>query len=215
MPENPKTLRNLMADLDEDHLLEEVRRQLAGKLVNSSVILNECREGIQIVGERFAKGDYYLSDLMMSGEMLKIVLEILGPHLVGGIVNESAGKVVFGTVKGDIHNIGKDIVVSLLRADGLEVFDLGIDVPPENFVNKVKETGATIVGLSCLITPSYDSMKETVNALTKAKLRDKVKIMIGGGLINEEVCTYTGADAWGDNAFAAVQLSRKFMAGTK
>jgi 5-methyltetrahydrofolate--homocysteine methyltransferase len=215
MPESPKTLRNLMAELDETQLLEEVKRQLDTQINSPSDILNECREGIQIVGERFAKGEYFLSDLMMSGEMLKNVIEELGPHLAGGITSESAGKVVFGTVKGDIHNIGKDIVISLLRADGLEVFDLGIDVPAENFVDKVKETGASIVGLSCLITPSYDSMKDTIQALTKAGLRGQVKVMIGGGLINQEVCDYTGADAWGDNAFTAVQLCRTFLTGAK
>jgi methanogenic corrinoid protein MtbC1 len=209
VPENIKDLASLMADLDEERLLEVVKQRIKDK-VNPMAILDKCREGIRIVGERFGKGEYFISDLIMSAEILKGVLTLLEPLMVSGSQGESAGKVVFGTVQGDIHNIGKDIVVSLLRADGYEVFDLGVDVPAEVFVNKVKGTGANIVGLSGLITVAYDGMKATIDALSKAGLRDRVKVMVGGSLMNDSVCAYVGADGWGNNAASAMTLARKF-----
>ncbi|MEM2546994.1 MAG: cobalamin-dependent protein, partial [Candidatus Bathyarchaeia archaeon] len=120
-------------------------------------------------------------------------------------------KVVIGSVAGDIHDIGKNIVVFMLEANGFEVYDLGVDVPPEKFVEKIKETGATIVGLSGFLTLAFDSMKQTVEAIKKAGLRDKVKIMIGGGQITEEIRQYTGADAYGRDAMAAVALAKKWV----
>ncbi len=210
MGDKSNSLVNLMADLEEDALIKEVKRRVAEN-DNPKGILTECREGIRIVGERFEKGDYFVADLIMSGEVFRTILGILGPTLASAKSGPSAGKVVFGTVKGDIHNIGKDIVISQLEADGFEVFDLGINVPKDKFVEKVKETGARIVGLSGLITISYDGMKETVEALAEAGLRDRVKVMVGGGLVNAEVCKYTGADAWGEDAVSAVTLCRRFV----
>ncbi len=212
MTENNNSIQALMADLEEEKLLEAVKLRMAQK-AGPLPILEECREGIRIVGERFEKGDYYISDLIMSAEMLNSVLKILGPDLGAAKSGKSAGKIVFGTVQGDIHNIGKDIVVSLLQADGFEVYDLGINVPRARFIEKIKETGATVVGLSGLITLAYDEMKSTIAALEQAGLRDKVKVMIGGGLINEQVREYTGADAWGDTAVAAVNICRRFIKG--
>ena len=123
----------------------------------------------------------------------------------------SRGKVVIGTVKGDIHDIGKDIVVSLLKAANYDVRDLGVDVPPQKVVDTVKETGATVVGLSGLLTIAFDSMKETVAALATAGLRSKVKVMIGGGFVSETVQHYAGADAWGTDAQAAVSLCNQWI----
>jgi methanogenic corrinoid protein MtbC1 len=210
MSDNVKTLTDLMADLEEDELLKAVNQRLA-QHENPLSILTECREGVRIVGERFEKGDYFVADLIMSGEVFENILNILRPSLSSAKGGSSAGKVVFGTVKGDIHNIGKDVVISQLEAGGFEVFDLGINVPEEKFVQKVKETGANIVGLSGLITISYDGMKTTVEALAQHGLRDRVKVMIGGGLVNSEVCKYAGADAWGEDAVAAVNICRRFI----
>ena len=209
MEEKLRNIVSLMANLEEEKLLDEVKQQLQEN-IDPMNILDACREGIRIVGEKFAQEEYYISDLIMSAEILKGAMKILEPLLTSG-TGEASGKVVFGTVKGDIHNIGKDIVISLLRADGFEVFDLGVDTPPEAFIEKLKETGAKILGLSGLIPISYDSMKETVEALEKVGLRDRVKVIVGGGLVDEQVCAYAGADGWGDNATTAVDMCREFI----
>jgi methanogenic corrinoid protein MtbC1 len=201
-----------MADLEDEKLMAAVRQQIEIK-VDPLSTLEQCREGIRVVGERFEKGDYYISDLIMSAELLNNVIEILGPTLTKNQNNKSAGKVVFGTVKGDIHNIGKDIVISLLKADGYEVYDMGINVPKETFIEKLKETGASVLGLSGLIPVAYDEMKATIEAIEKEGLRNQVKVMIGGGLINQQVCDYAKADAWGDTATAAVTICRNFIKG--
>jgi 5-methyltetrahydrofolate--homocysteine methyltransferase len=210
MNDNVKKLAVLLSDLDEKRLLEAVKKKIEDK-VDPMAILDECREGIAIVGERYEKGDYFVSDLVMSGEVLNGVMEILGPHMTSNTEkNNTMGKIVLGTVEGDIHNIGKDIVASLLRADGFEVYDLGVDVPAKAFVDKVKETDARMVGLSGLITISYDGMKATVAALGEAGLRDRVKAIVGGSMMNDDVCSYVGADGWGNNAAMAMKLARRF-----
>jgi methanogenic corrinoid protein MtbC1 len=209
MSEKPSELAVLLADLEEEKLLNTVKNRIQEN-TNPLVILDECREGIRLVGERFEKGDYFVSDLIMSAEIFKGVLGLLEPLMTSGYQGKSAGKMVFGTVKGDIHNIGKDIVISMLRADGFEVIDLGVDVPEEQFVSKVRETGATMVGLSGLLTIAYDSMKSTVDALVQAGLRKRVQVMVGGSMMNDSVCAYIGADAWGNNVASAMTLARKF-----
>jgi len=147
---------------------------------------------------------------MMSGEIFKQVSALLGSLLEAQTVG-MRGKVVIATVKDDIHNIGKDIVVSLLRAAGYDVLDLGVDVPPQQVVDAVLETGAPVVGLSGLLTVAFDSMKATVTALADAGLRSRVKVMIGGGSISESVQHYTGADAWGPDAQSAVSLCNQWI----
>ena len=132
------------------------------------------------------------------------------PKLAKATNVKPQGKVVLGTVAGDIHDIGKDIVAFMLDVNGFEVYDLGVDVPAQKFVEKIKESGAPIVGLSGFLTLAYDSMKQTVEAIKDAGLRNKAKIMIGGGQINEEIRKYTGADAYGRDAMAAVDLARQF-----
>jgi 5-methyltetrahydrofolate--homocysteine methyltransferase len=168
-----------------------------------------------IVGERFANEEYFIPDLVFSGEILKGIVKKLEPHFQAkeNEEGEKLGKVVIGTVAGDIHDIGKDLVVFMLDVNGFEVVDLGIDVPVQKFVDTIKETGSTVVGLSGFLTLAFDSMKETVEAIYKAGLRDKVKIMIGGGQINEQVRDFTGADAYGRDAVAAVQLAKGWIGG--
>ncbi|OGO04736.1 MAG: methionine synthase, partial [Chloroflexi bacterium RBG_13_54_9] len=177
-------------------------------------ILEDARKGMEIVGKRFASSEYFIPDLVYSGEILKAVTEMVKPKLSKAGEIKRVGKVVFGTVAGDIHDIGKDIVVFMLDVNGFEVYDLGVDVPAQKFVDKVKETGAPIVGLSGFLTLAFDSMKQTVDAMNAAGLRDKVKVMIGGGQITEEVRQYTGADAYGKDAMEGVSLARKW-AGAK
>jgi methanogenic corrinoid protein MtbC1 len=198
-------LTQAMSDLEEAAVLEEVRARLA-RGDASAAILEDCREGMADVGKRFEEDEYFISDLMMAGHIFKQATALLGP----GDAAEAAapaGTIVMGTVKGDVHDIGKDLVVGLLRAANFKVDDLGIDVPPERFVEAVRSDGATIVGLSGLLTTSFDPMRDTVAALADAGLRDKVKVMIGGGPVTEEVCAMTGADGWSTNAQAAVSMA--------
>lgn len=199
-----------IADLREHEAIKIVKERLeAGE--DPLKILDDAKRGLEIVGDRFAKGEYFIPDLIYSGEIMNQIAELVKPRI--GEVKEAKklGKVVIGTVAGDIHDIGKNIVVFMLEVNGFEVYDLGVDVPPEKFVEKVKETGAPILGLSGFLTLAFDSMKRTIEALKEAGLRDKVKVMIGGGQVTDEVRKYTGADAYGKDAMAAVTLAKAWV----
>jgi methanogenic corrinoid protein MtbC1 len=165
-----------------------------------------------VVGERFQKGEYYISELIFSGEIFKGVAQLLEPRLAT-TAGAPRGTVVIGTVKGDVHDIGKDLVVLLLKAANYRVHDLGVDVSPQRFVEALRETGARVLALSALLTTAFDPMKETVRAVESAGLRSRVKIMIGGGPVNEQVRVFTGADAWGADAYAAVDLCSQWTGG--
>jgi len=203
-------LVNLLADLKEQEALKVVKDRLA-KGEDALKILDDARKGMEVVGRRFAESKYFIPDLVYSGEILKAVSELVKPKLTKAAGTKKLGKVVFGTVAGDIHDIGKDIVVFMLDVNGFEVHDLGVDVSVQKFVDKIKETGAPVVGLSGFLTLAFDSMKQTIEAIQGAGLRDKVKIMIGGGQITEEVRKYTGADAFGKDAMAGVSLAQKWI----
>ena len=203
-------LVNLLADLKEDEALKIVKDRL-GAGEEPLKILGDARKGMEIVGKRFAESQYFIPDLVYSGEILKAITEVVKPKLTQAAETKKLGKVVFGTVAGDIHDIGKDIVVFMLDVNGFEVYDLGVDVPAQKFVDKIKESGAPVVGLSGFLTLAYDSMKQTIEAVKAAGLRDKVKVMIGGGQITEEIRKYTGADAFGKDAMAGVTLAKKWI----
>jgi len=202
---------SLLADLKENEVLKLTRKRLeAGEEAMS--ILNDSRKAMEIVGKRFTDGEYFLPELVYSGELLKEITEMVKPHLSQSAAKvKRLGKVVIGTVAGDIHDIGLNIVDFVLDVNGFEVYNLGVDVPAEKFVAKVKETGAPILGLSGFLTPAFDAMKETVEALEAAGLREKVKIMIGGGQIDDAVRKYAKADAYGKDAMAAVSLAKEWI----
>ncbi len=204
-----KDLVRALSDLKEQEAIKIVEDRLNAK-EDPLRILEDARKGMEIVGKRFASSEYFIPDLVYSGEILKAVTELVKPNLTKGTEAKKLGKIVFGTVAGDIHDIGKDIVVFMLDVNGFEVHDLGVDVPMQKFVEKIKETGAPIVGLSGFLTLAFDSMKQTVDAIKAAGLRDKVKVMIGGGQVTEEVTKYTGADAYGKDAVAGVALAKKW-----
>jgi methanogenic corrinoid protein MtbC1 len=205
-------LTNLLAELKEQEALAFVDKQLADGQ-DALQLLGDARDGLKIVGNKFAEGTYFIPDLIYSGEILKQIAEKLKPHFKADAAGEKkAGKkVIIGTVEGDIHDIGKDMVVFMLETAGYDVIDLGIDVPIQKFVDALQESGAEVVGLSGFLTLAFDSMKFTIEAIQNAGLRDKVKIMIGGGQIDDEVCTYTGADAYGVDANAAIELTRGWI----
>jgi methanogenic corrinoid protein MtbC1 len=204
-----ENLVEILSDLKEKEALAIVRERLeSGE--DPMNILADSRKALETVGNRFADGTYFIPDLVYSGEILKAISELVKPKMKQGAEIERLGKVIIGTVAGDIHDIGKDIVVFMLDVNGFEVVDLGVDVPAQKFVDTTKETGAKVVGLSGFLTLAYDSMKETVKAIKDAGL-DDVKIMIGGGQITEEIMKYTGADAYGKDAMTGVALTKKWL----
>ena len=202
-------LAEALADLEEDQVLDIVQKELESGAEPLS-ILQACQRGMTEVGDRFEKKEYFVSDLMMSGEIFKQVGLILEPHLKS-LTRISGGAVVIGTVQGDIHDIGKDIVVNMLKSADLDVTDLGVDVPPARFVDALKETNASVLCMSGLLTLAFDSMKETISQIKDAGLRDKVRIMVGGGPVNGLVCEVVGADDWGADAQAAVRLAKNWL----
>ena len=203
-------LVSTLADLKEKEALGIVQDRLsAGE--EPLKILNDARRAVEIVGKRFADSQYFIPDLVYSGEILKEITDMVKPKLAKAAEVKRVGKVIIGTVAGDIHDIGKDIVVFMLDVNGIEVYDLGVDVPAQKFVEKIKESGAPIVGLSGFLTLAFDSMKQTIEAVKAAGLRDKVKVMIGGGQISEEIRKYAGADAYGKDAMAGVSLAKKWV----
>jgi len=202
-------LVSTLADLKEKEALKIAEDRLsAGE--EPLKILDDARRGMEIVGKRFADSEYFIPDLVYSGEILKEITDMVKPKLAKAAEVKRVGKVIIGTVAGDIHDIGKDIVVFMLDVNGFEVYDLGVDVPAQQFIEKIKESGAPIVGLSGFLTLAYDSMKDTIAAIKDAGLRDRVKVMIGGGQITEEIQKYTGADAYGRDAMVGVSLAKKW-----
>lgn len=204
-------LKQKIVDLKEEETLNTVRQELEAG-TDPMAILEALREGMVIVGKRYEEGEYFLPELIMAAEIFKQASEIAQPE-PGSSGSESKGTIVFGTVRGDIHDIGKNLVIALLRSLGYEVLDLGVDVPPERFVAKLQETGSTVLGLSGLITTAYDGMKDTVEALVNAGLREGIKVMIGGGITDKSVQAYTGADAYGNNPNEAVRLCQQLLGG--
>jgi 5-methyltetrahydrofolate--homocysteine methyltransferase len=206
-------LIDALTNMRENEALE-IARSLVEHGEDPLKILDECTKAMEAVGKRFEAGEYFLPELMMAGEMLRQVSEMVKPKMKGKQDVQKRGKVLIGTVEGDIHDIGKDIVTFLLDVNGFEVRDIGIDVPPGQFVEAIKEFKPQVVGMSGLLTLAYDSMKNTVQAIEQAGLRDGIKIMIGGGQMTETVREYTRADAFGKDAVEGVNLAKQWI-GTK
>ena len=192
---------------------EEDAVAITNKLLDSGVspveVLDACREAMSIIGTRFETGESFIPELILAGEILAQISAILKPRMQQAGESNKLGKIVLGTVQGDIHDIAKDIVGFMLDINGFEVTDLGVDVPPAKFVETVKQTGAKIVALSGFLTLAFDPMKATVQALKDAGLSE-VKVMIGGGQIDENIRQFTGADAYGKDAMAAVAIAKSW-----
>jgi len=207
-----KDLVKTLADLEEKEALKIVEDRLsAGE--DPLKILDDARRAVELVGKRFSDGEYFIPDLVYAGEILKAITDRVKPKLTKAAEVKRLGKVIVGTVAGDIHDIGKDIVVFMLDVNGFEVLDLGIDVPAQKFVDAIKNTGSRVVGLSGFLTLAFQSMKDTVETIKKAGLREGVKIMIGGGQIDDQVRSFTGADAYGKDAMEAVKLAKGWIGG--
>ncbi len=213
MTENMEALVEKIVELKEDAALNLAEDLFEGG-TSPVKVMESCRSAMEIVGERFEKGEYFLPELMMAGEILSGISERAKPYLQERVEEEEdKAAVILGTVEGDIHDIGKDIVSFMLDVNGFDVIDLGVDVPAEEFVSAVKENDASIVGMSCLLTVAYDPMKETVAAFEEAGIRDEINIMIGGAATDEKIREYTGADAWGKDATEAVRIAQEWAGG--
>jgi len=199
-----------ITNLEEEKVLKLVKEKLdAGE--DPIKLLEACRIGMTEIGK--GSGDtVFLTDLIMAGEIFNEAMEILMPKLVGAST-KSLGKVVIGTVEGDIHNIGKDIAINFLKAEGFEVVDLGVDVPPQKFVDAIKEHNSSVVGLSGLLTLSIEPMKKVIEAIVGANLRDKVKVIIGGERTDQSVSDYVGADAWVNDVIDGVKIIKNWVGG--
>ena len=195
-----------VTELQEERTYTVVKK-LIEEGVNPKEIIDLLRKGVETVGEKFSKKEYFLTELVMAGEIFQQSAKILESTLKKEVVESTnLGTVIIGTVKGDVHDIGKNIFVTLLKAANYQVHDLGVDIPAEKFVEKVKETNANIVAYSGLLTIALDAMKETTEALKSAGLRDKVKIIIGGLPVDEMWMKEAGADAYTDSAFKGVNI---------
>jgi len=204
-----------LVDGDPDATVAHTRAALAAGIEPMAIIDRGLLPGMRIVGEKFSCGDYFLPNLIISASGMKQAMQALDPELKRRHQKlKSAGTVVIGTVKGDIHEIGKTLVGTMLAAHGFEVHDLGVDVPTETFVAVVKETGATLVGLSALLTTTMSVQRKVIEALAAAGLRERVKVMVGGAPVSRKWAEEIGADGYADDAVGAVEVAAQ-LAGAK
>ncbi len=213
MNEREAALVHHLAEMEEDEALEIAKSMLLEEGIDPLRVLELCRAAMDIVGQRFEAGDYFLPELVLAGEMLDTIGAIAKPLIktAPGEEAKKLGKVLIGTVHGDLHDIGKNIVTFMLDINGFEVKDIGVDVPVATFIDEIRAYRPDVVGLSGFLTLAFESMKETIAAFEAAGMREDFKIMIGGGQIDETVRGYTGADAFGVNAVEAVALCRTWM----
>jgi len=205
------TLVAAVSDLQEETALTLVRQRLAAG-DDPLLIMEACQEGMRQVGVRYERHEYYLAGLIMAGEIFSQVMELLRPVVECQISDRASGSILLGTVKGDIHDLGKNIVNMLLTCHHIAVHDLGVDVSPATFVQQAAQMQPHIVGLSGLLTSAYDAMRETVTLLRAQGYQGP--IIIGGGQISAEVCQYVGADHWTTDGVAGVELCKRLIAAS-
>ena len=210
--ESLSAMRQSILDGAPEKAAELARQALADGIAPLQAINDGYVPGMQAVGEQFAKGQMFLPDMMASAEAMRAAMAVLDPELKKlGSERPVAGTVVLGTTKGDIHEIGKSLVGTLLSAHGFRVYDLGVDVPGDNFAAKALEVGADIVGVSALLTTTMRNQKTVIEALEKSGLRAKVKVMVGGAPVTRRWAEEIGADGYAKDAMSAVELARDLM----
>lgn len=204
--------REYMGDLEDELLMEEIEAFLATNPTKPEAmeVIAACQEGMKIIGDRFDSKEYFVGDLVFSGQVMSDVAAALH-QVLGGDSGDKLGKIVLGTVQGDLHDIGKNIFSTLVQTAGFEVIDLGIDVAPETFVDAVRKEKPDIVGMSGILTLAVDSMKATIDALKEAGLRDNLPITIGGTAVSADVCQFVGADYFSTNASETVGVCVDLM----
>ena len=197
-----------LVDLNEKQVLSEAKA-MRERGVPVREILHDLQEGMRFVGEQFECQNYYLPELILSAKIFKQAIQIFEDALVRAPVEAEHGIFIIGTVAGDIHDIGKNIVATILGCQGFKVVDLGVNVPADKFIEAINEYKPRSVGLSCLLTTAFDSMKATVEAIEKAGLRKGLSILIGGAPVTQATRDYVGADAFCLNAYEAVETARR------
>jgi corrinoid protein of di/trimethylamine methyltransferase len=207
-----KKLYTAILEGDQKTSIAVTQEALAEGVEPMDLITHQMVPAMDEVGRRFECEDYFVPELLLSARAMKGSMELLRP-LLAEQGTEPIGRVAIGTVKGDLHDIGKNLVASMLEGGGFEVLDLGADVPPEKFIEAIQQKGVKIVALSALLTVTMPSMKNTIEALKQAGVRDQVKVMVGGAPVTPQFATEIGADGYSDNASSAVQLARQFVAG--
>ncbi|MFN2217878.1 MAG: B12-binding domain-containing protein [Anaerolineae bacterium] len=211
-PGDALRLSQALADLQEDEALEIVRQRM-GRGDDPLKIIEDCQAGMREVGEQYTQQRYFLAALIMAGEILREIMEIVLPAVESRYTGKSSGRILVGTVQGDIHDLGKNILLMLLRSYGFSVMDLGVDVAPDGFVEGAREFKPHVIGLSGLITAAHVSMRETVGALRTMMAEDGTDIpILLGGQVDEQVCSYVGADYWTTDAMEGVRLCQRLVA---
>ena len=206
------TLVTHVADLKEDVALSLVKERIT-RGDDPLTITEDCQEGLRIVGKRYEQQEYYLAGLIMAGEIFRQVMELLQPIIEVSITGDESGSILIGTVRGDIHDIGKNNISLLLTSYGFTVHDLGVDVPPVEFLHKATTIKPQVIGLSGLLTSAYDSMKETIDLIHTAgdDALASIPIIIGGNQLSEQVCQYVGADYWVTDAMEGVRICQEIL----
>jgi len=205
-------MRQSIVDGEAEQAADLARQALAQGLDPLAAIDQGFVPGVLYVGEQFGHGEMFLPDLVLAGEALKAAVAVLEPEMQKrGVQRQTLGKVVLGTVKGDIHEIGKTLVGAMLTAHGFEVYDLGVDVPFAQFAAKAREVGADIVGVSALLTTTMAGQRAVIQALEEADLRPQVKVMVGGAPVTRRWAEEIGADGYGEDAIAAVAVARRLV----
>jgi len=204
-------IRDSLVNLDFEKSKAYTEEAMRMGVDPQEVILKSVAQGMEMVGKKFEASEYYLSELIVAGEVGREITAVLEPKLKGTAMKK-VGKVVLGTVRGDLHDIGKNIVAIMLQASQFEIIDLGTDVSPEAFVDSVKKENADVVGMSALLTVTMQEMKSVVDSLKEAGLKGRVKVMIGGAAVTEEFAKSIGADAYGATAVDAVGLCKQWVA---
>ncbi|MCF8024616.1 MAG: cobalamin-dependent protein [Desulfobacteraceae bacterium] len=208
-----KDLYTAVVDMQEDTALDLTKKYLEED-VPALDIFNCYQSALEEIGKRFEQQVYFIPELIMAGEMMKTSAEILKPKLAeqgGGEEKKKLGKILIATVESDIHDIGKNIVTMMMDLNGLEVKDIGVDIPADKIISEAREFGAGIIGLSGLLTLSFDSMKSVVDKLKEQGIRDQFKVLIGGGQMDERVCDYVGADAFVTDALQGVSYAKGWL----
>ena len=203
-------IKNLLSDLEEEPLLALVKERLAAN-DDAMAIVEACRDGMQMVGERFAAQEYFVSELVASAEIFNEVMSLIGPRLSTGRDNVPVAKVVFGTVQGDIHDIGKNIVCTLLATHGFEIIDIGKNVPADTIIKKAVEKNADMIGLSALMTTTIMEMDKVIRKLKESNL--KIPVIVGGAVVTQSFADKIGAVLYAKDALQAVEKLKRFLQG--
>src|SRR6056297_1973043 len=203
-----KDLINAIAELEENKSLNLVKKQIDNGATPLGIV-EQCRKGVEIVGKKYSNGEYFLSDLVMSEEILKGIIDIISPFFPDNENEDEDIDIVIGTIEGDIHDLGKNIVIYLLRSAGINVLDLGVDVKAKEFLEAIKKTEAPLLGISVLLTFSIGYVKKAIELFEEEGLRDELIILIGGYPVNKEIQKFTGADYFELDADKAVELIKK------